>query len=125
MKKLSPSVIIICVSVRSRPSFQEIKRSWGPPSSTFKRFRRAWDKTPMILVGTDIESRADPEIVHGLFMNGNREGPVLHEEGERLAKEIGASKYLECSLGDRGQVKQVFEEAFRLISTKWSTCFLQ
>lgn len=64
----------------------------------------------MVLVGTDIESRADPEIVHGLFVNGSHDGPVLHEEGERLAKEIGASKYLECSLGDRGQVKQVFEE---------------
>lgn len=69
---------------------------------------------PTILLGLDIESRSKPEVVHKLFLEPSlstgKVGPVIPEEGERLAQEIGAAKYMECLVIDKAQVEAVFQE---------------
>lgn len=60
-------------------------------------------QTPYILVGTEIEERS-----------GSKKSFITTEVGQRVATEIKAAKYLECSAKTMQNVKQVFIEASRL-----------
>ncbi|KZT32238.1 hypothetical protein SISSUDRAFT_1037877 [Sistotremastrum suecicum HHB10207 ss-3] len=111
-------------SVLSRFEFGNIRVDDRQRSSWLGLRRKPW---PTILVGMDIEWRSDPEEVHRLFQSqssesGQRLGPVLLEEGERIALKSGATKYIECSLADKEQVKAVFredtDEIFHLVNHK-------
>lgn len=52
-------------------------------------------KTPFLLVGTQIDLRDDPSYIEKLAKNKQR--PISFELGEKLAKELKAVKYVECS----------------------------
>ena len=52
-------------------------------------------KTPFLLVGTQIDLRDDATTVEKLAKN--RQKPITLEMGEKLAKELKAVKYVECS----------------------------
>jgi len=41
--------------------------------------------------------------------------PVTFEQGEKLAKEIGAAKFLECSARNQKGLPTVFEEAVKAV----------
>ncbi|KZS94910.1 hypothetical protein SISNIDRAFT_453069 [Sistotremastrum niveocremeum HHB9708] len=104
---------ILYFSVLLRPEFESIRRRWSQND-------RKSSTHAILLVGLDARSRSDPEVVHRLFSTGEKEGPVLPEEGERLGLEIGASKYMECSMDDEEQVVQLLQEAYRISSNPWS-----
>ena len=70
-------------------------------------------KTPIILVGTKLDLRDNPETVQSLKENGLK--PITKEDGERLTKEIGAAKYLECSALTQKGLPNVFEEAVKAV----------
>ena len=82
-------VFLVCFSVISSPSFENVKSKWFPEISHHA------PATPMILVGTKIDLRDDPASLSKLNEKGT--SPITYEQGLRLAKEIGAAKYLECS----------------------------
>lgn len=52
-------------------------------------------KTPFLLVGTQIDLRDDAATVEKLAKN--KQKPITYEAGEKLAKELKAVKYVECS----------------------------
>lgn len=52
-------------------------------------------KTPFLLVGTQIDLRDDPSYIEKLAKNKQR--PISFDVGEKLAKELKAVKYVECS----------------------------
>lgn len=52
-------------------------------------------KTPFLLVGTQIDLREDVNTMEKLAKN--KQKPVSLEQGEKLAKELKAVKYVECS----------------------------
>ena len=52
-------------------------------------------KTPFLLVGTQIDLRDDAATVEKLAKN--KQKPITYESGEKLAKELKAVKYVECS----------------------------
>ena len=61
------------------------------------------------MVGTKIDLRDDGKtIIHQKGMDS-----VTYEDGERVAKEIGAVGYYECSALSRVGLDSLFEEAIR------------
>jgi len=100
-------VFIICFSLCSPSSFENVKSKWYPEINHYN------PKTPFILVGTKLDLRESPETIENLKAN-NME-PVSTEQGEKLAKEIGAAKYLECSALTQKMLPVVFEEAVKTV----------
>lgn len=52
-------------------------------------------KTPFLLVGTQIDLRDENGTLEKLAKN--KQKPITFEQGEKLAKELKAVKYVECS----------------------------
>ena len=70
----------------------------------------------MILVGTKLDLRSDPNTVQKLREKSPPTTPITFEEGLDMSKSIGAVKYLECTFasGVTTGAKLLFEEALRL-----------
>ena len=66
-------------------------------------------KTPFLIVGLEIELRDDPVIIERLAKV--KQKPVTVDEGEKLAHELRARKYVECSAFTQKGLKNVFDEA--------------
>jgi len=64
---------------------------------------------PCLIVGTQIDLRDDSQVIEKLARQKQR--PVTNEQGERLARELGAVKYVECSALTQKGLKNVFDEA--------------
>ena len=64
---------------------------------------------PCLIVGTQVDLRDDPQVMEKLQRQKQR--PVAPEQGERLARELGAVKYVECSALTQKGLKNVFDEA--------------
>lgn len=73
-------------------------------------------KTPFLLVGTQIDLREDATTVEKLAKN--KQKSISFEQGEKLAKELKAVKYVECSA--LTQVSTIFI----LFIVNWQFIFL-
>ena len=62
---------------------------------------------PFILVGTKCDLRNDPEIASKVSQI------LTTADGEKLAKEVGAVQYKECSALTQDGLKEVFDHAIR------------
>lgn len=62
-----------------------------------------------MIVGTQVDLRDDPVVVEKLARQKQR--PLASSDGERLARELGAVKYVECSALTQKGLKNVFDEA--------------
>ena len=63
---------------------------------------------PCLIVGTQVDLREDSAVKEKLAKQ--RMSPVKREDGERMAKELGAVKYVECSALTQYKLKDVFDE---------------
>uniref|UniRef100_A0A2K5EZJ3 Cell division control protein 42 homolog n=1 Tax=Aotus nancymaae TaxID=37293 RepID=A0A2K5EZJ3_AOTNA len=66
-------------------------------------------KTPFLLVGTQIDLRDDPSTIEKLAKN--KQKPITPETAEKLACDLKAVKYVECSALTQKGLKNVFDEA--------------
>jgi GTPase SAR1 family protein len=66
---------------------------------------------PYILVGTKTDLRADPETLEHLTEQNLV--PKTQVDGAKLARTIGAYKYVECSASTQTSVREVFVSAVR------------
>ncbi|XP_066123146.1 rho-related GTP-binding protein RhoQ isoform X1 [Saccopteryx bilineata] len=102
-------VFLICFSVVNPASFQNVKEEWVPELKEYA------PNVPFLLIGTQIDLRDDPKTLARL--NDMKEKPVCVEQGQKLAKEIGACCYVECSALTQKGLKTVFDEAIIAILT--------
>ncbi|CDK29280.1 unnamed protein product [Kuraishia capsulata CBS 1993] len=99
----STDVFLICFSVISPPSFENVKEKWFPEVSHHS------PQVPCLIVGTQIDLRNDSLILEKLERQHAR--PISPDQGEKLAKELKAVKYVECSALTQKGLKNVFDEA--------------
>ncbi|KAJ3199118.1 GTP-binding protein Rho1 [Entophlyctis luteolus] len=99
-------VVLICYAVDSPVSLANIKEKW---ISEVLHYCRG---VPIVLVACKADLRHDPQIIQALAMENER--PVTYEEGKRVAQQIGAVGFVECSARTGQGVKEVFEQAGRV-----------
>lgn len=71
---------------------------------------------PLIVVGTQSDLRDDQSHIEKLARQKTR--PISIEQGDRLAKEVGAVKYTECSALTQRGLKNVFDEVCRICASR-------
>jgi Ras-related C3 botulinum toxin substrate 1 len=100
-------VFLICFSVISPSSFENVRAKWYPEIS------HHCPNTPVLLIGTKIDLRDSKETLNQLSAKGIN--PITFAQGFQLVKEINAVKYLECSALTQKGLKMIFDEAIRAV----------
>ncbi|KAK2864019.1 hypothetical protein Q7C36_003173 [Tachysurus vachellii] len=100
-------VFLICFSVVNPASFYNVQEEWVP------ELKSCMPHVPYILIGTQIDLRDDPKTLARLLQM--KEKPLTYEQGLKLARDIGAQCYLECSALTQKGLKTVFDEAILTI----------
>ncbi|TVY31411.1 Cell division control protein-like protein [Lachnellula occidentalis] len=95
-------VFLVCFSVTSPASFENVREKWFP------EVHHHCPGVPCLIVGTQTDLRDDPSVRDKL--GKQKMTPVRKEDGERMAKELGAVKYVECSALTQYKLKDVFDE---------------
>ncbi|KAK4989472.1 Rho GTPase protein rac1 [Elasticomyces elasticus] len=101
-------VFLICFSIVSPPSFDNVKAKWYP------EIEHHAPNVPIILVGTKLDLRDDEATKESLRQK--KMAPIQYEQAVMVAKEIRAQKYLECSALTQRNLKSVFDEAIRCVA---------
>jgi len=96
-------VFLVCFSIVNPASYENAKEKWVPEITHHKA------GTPFLLVGTQMDLRNDQGTIQKL--QKNKQKPITTESGDRLAKELKAVKYVECSALTQEGLKNVFDEA--------------
>ena len=99
----STDVFLVCFSVISPPSFENVKEKWFP------EVHHHCPGVPCLIVGTQVDLRDDKVIIEKLQRQRLR--PITQEQGDRLARDLRAVKYVECSALTQRGLKNVFDEA--------------
>ncbi|KAL6042728.1 Rho GTPase [Balamuthia mandrillaris] len=100
-------IFLLCFSVVNPYSFENVKETWLP------ELKHYCPNVPIILVGTKIDLRDDPKTLEELAKSGK--APITPEAGQKMAAEIKAIKYLECSALTRKGLKNVFDNALTAV----------
>mmetsp|Transcript_12239 Transcript_12239/g.31045 ORF Transcript_12239/g.31045 Transcript_12239/m.31045 type:complete len:204 (-) Transcript_12239:55-666(-) len=103
-------IFLLCFAIDNQPSLVNVKDRW------YKEIKHHCPTAPIILVGTKIDLRDDEAEKEELAKQDKQ--LVTSEEGEAMAQEIAALKYLECSALTRSGLKNVFDEALQTIISK-------
>jgi len=100
-------VFLVAFSLISRASFENVKQKWAP------EIKHHCPGVPIILVGTKSDLRNDVATMNVLREKGQE--PITSDEASKMAKSIDAVKYLECSALTQDGLKNVFDEAIRVV----------
>jgi cell division control protein 42 len=99
-------VFLVCFSVTSPASFENVREKWFP------EVHHHCPGVPCLIVGTQVDLREDNAVKDKL--SKQRMTPVKREDGERMARELGAVKYVECSALTQYKLKDVFDEVSQI-----------
>jgi Ras-related C3 botulinum toxin substrate 1 len=99
-------VFLLCFSLVNSTSFKNVKMKW------LREVRHHCPNAKLILVGTKLDAREDKDALEKMPPGMK---PVETTEGEALAKEIGAIRYMECSALTQKGLKNVFDAAIKAI----------
>ena len=96
-------VFLVCFSVAAPASFENVMEKWFP------ELRHHCPDVPCMIVGTQVDLRDDPAVKARLAKQGLR--PITREDGEKLARQLRAASYAECSALTQYKIKEIFDEA--------------
>ncbi|VDN25511.1 unnamed protein product [Cylicostephanus goldi] len=113
-------IFLVCFSVVAPISFENVQESysqWIPELAHYS------PNIPFLLVGTQVDQRYERTVVDKLARN--RQKPITKEMGDKLARDLEAVQYVECSaltqvrfflenVSTKG-LKAVFDEAFMAV----------
>ena len=99
-------IFLVCFSIANPDSYKNVPERWYPEVSHHA------PGVPVVLVGTKVDQRDDEEIINSLKRRDMV--PISRAQGLKLAKDISAVKYIECSAVTRKGVKETFDEAVRV-----------
>jgi len=108
----STDIFLVVFSIVNPTSFENVKSKWVP------EIQHHCPGVPFILVGSKVDLRDDKDMVEKLA--GKKQDPITKEMGEKLAKELGAVKYLECSALTQVGLKDVFDSSLETYDSKRS-----
>ncbi|XP_051940741.1 rho-related GTP-binding protein RhoH [Hippocampus zosterae] len=91
-------VVLVCYSVANRNSLANVQSKW------IAEVRENLPTTPVLVVGTQTDLRES---------SAHRGGCISAAEGRRVARNVHAKGYLECSSLTKRGVQHVFECAVR------------
>ncbi|TID15358.1 cell division control protein 42 [Venturia nashicola] len=106
-------VFLVCFSVTSPASFENVREKWFP------EVHHHCPGVPCLIVGTQVDLRDDPQVRDKLMKQ--KMSPVTKDMGERMAKELGAVRYVECSALTQFKLKDVFDEVSLRVPIKSSS----
>ena len=86
----------------SPASFENVREKWFP------EVHHHCPGVPCLIVGTQVDLRDDPSVREKLAKQ--RMSPVTKADGEKMARELNAVKYVECSALTQYKLKDVFDE---------------
>ena len=101
------NVFLACFSVVNPSSYDNIKSKWVP------ELRHHCPDVPIVLVGTKLDLREDPEMLKRLQEKDTQ--PITYEMGLKLKEEIGAVAYGECSARTQKGLKEVFNASIEAV----------
>merc|ERR1712137_902648 len=93
-------VVVLCFSLVNESTYEAVRLKWNPEINHYL------DGIPKILVGTKLDMR-EQKITDGALTKYEE---ITTEEGEDLAKEIGAAAYIETSPLTGKNLQEVFEK---------------
>jgi small GTP-binding protein len=99
------NVVVLCYAIDEPASLKSIGDKWAPEVSHF-----CGPNVAKILVGLKIDLRTMPAEEEG---DEERPALVTEEQGQDMARRIGAYRYIECSAKYGQNVDTVFNEAVR------------
>lgn len=101
-------IFLCCFSVVSPSSFENVKDKWIP-----EILHHLPRDILILLVGTKLDLRED---VHELDeLHSRNEKPISEAQGIKLAKDIGAVSYMECSAATQVGVQELFDYCIRVV----------
>ena len=103
-------VILMCFSVDSRDSLENIQAKWVPEIHHF------CPNVPYLLIATKKDLRNDPATKQAL--SREKQTIIKPDEGRIMSEKVGAYGYLECSAKTREGVREVFTLATRAALAK-------
>ncbi|KAJ7720829.1 P-loop containing nucleoside triphosphate hydrolase protein [Mycena metata] len=103
-------VFLVCFGVNSYPSFDNVKAKWFPEA------HHHCPDVPCVVVATQIDLRDEFEAIEktkSASPTSEKRGfpPITTAQGERLARELKAAKYVECSAKTQQGVDNAFYQA--------------
>jgi len=103
-------IFLICFNVVGPTSYHNVKNKWFPEVSHHS------PESKIMVVGTKIDLRDDKEAIARLKERDL--APLSHAQGEQMAKDIKAIRYMECSALTQKNLKTVFDEAIQIVLFK-------
>lgn len=97
-------VFLVCFSLIDPKSFENVAKVWVPEIK-----HHCGENVNFYVIGTKEDLRSDMTEIRKL--KENKQKPVTKEQGEKMAKKLGALGYIECSALTQKGLKGVFNEA--------------
>ena len=88
-------VFLVCFSTVIPESLENVSKKWIPKIRDYCIHNRGLPFPIILLVGTQIDLRQDRATLDKLA--DKNQTPISYKVGEKVAKQLGAANYVECS----------------------------